>query len=43
MGWAGRVTDVLREILAGGGAAKGINKSDIDIGKAYVVFKQPLA
>lgn len=43
MGWAGRVTDVLRKIFAGGGAGKGINESDVDTGKAYLVFMQPLA
>lgn len=43
MAWAGKVTDVLREIFAGGGAGKGINKSDIDTSKAYLSFKQPLA
>lgn len=43
MGGAGRVTDVLRKIFASGGAGKGINESVIDIGKAYLIFMQPLA
>lgn len=29
VGWAGRVTDVLRKIFAGGGAGNGINESNI--------------
>lgn len=43
MGLAGRVTDVRRKFFAAGGAEKGINESDVDVGKAYLVFMQPLA
>lgn len=43
MSCAGRVTDVLRRIFAGDGAGKGINESDADMGRAYLVFMQPLA
>lgn len=34
---------MLRRIFAGDGTGKGINESDADTGRAYLVFLQPLA
>jgi len=43
VGWPVRVADVLRKIFGAGGAGKGINESDFDTGKAYLIFMQLLA